>query len=424
MRRILICFWFVMPVFCPSFASAVELGSLEEVCAYARENSLDYRSALWDALKAGNDLDGILELEEASFGFDTTLREDEDTLASAGVELPILDQISLNASVDSDKNRSYGLTLNPLAHGDDRTQQDLAWQRAAASADRARISAENDAVTAVLGWLSVSRSVGIQRDMTEVRETIYRDEKIRYEAGESTLDEVRTALMDWTDSGKSLTALRNEQSNAESSLLSALNADADSLLLPDLDIRDLEKELAGLKERIDPKEADSFTMYEVLAAQLDVRSLEEELEDTWIFDPDLSLTGSVDTDSSGQSAWSGTLSLSFSLQDWQKEERFELGRDLELSRLEAGKVLMEQSQELQQDLITLENTDQGSELARLELDEAREVYDEAEFLLEQGEYSRAERDEALLDLKQAEVSLFAALADEYTAWRELLYYID
>ena len=422
MKRILLCIWVLLPVLAP-YLPGEELNSLDDVCTYARQNSLDYQKALWETTKASNDIDGILELEETSFNFDTTFMEDEEEpSAGAGVTVPLLDQLSLNASLDSEENREYGMTLSPLNHSDDRVQQDLAWQKAAAAAEMTAVAAENSAISAVLNWLAVNRNAELQRELTAVRETIYRDEKVRYEAGEATLDDVRTALMDWTDAGKSLTALQNDQSSAELSLIEALNAEPGSLVLPELNNGDLEKELGALQERIDPDLADPSLSTDVLTAQIDVRSLEEELKDTWLFDPDLSLTGSVKTDALGESSWSGTLSLSFSLQDWQKEDRVELSRDLELSRLEAGQVQVEQYQALQQDLTTLENTKQSSELARLELEEASEIYDEAEFLLAQGEYSLAERDEALLELRSAEISLFSALADEYGAWRELLYY--
>ena len=422
MKRFLIYLWAFLPVFSPTFASADELTSLEDVCAYARQNSLEYQSALWDVAKASNDIDGIWEMEESSFGFDSSVESDDDPSASAELEVPILDQISLNASVDSDASREYGLTLSPLVHSDDRTQQNLSWQKAAASAEQTGISAENSAISAVLEWLSVKRSVEVQAELTVVQETIYRDEKVRYEAGESTLDDVRTALIDWTDAGKSLSGLQNDQRSTELALIAALNAEPGSLSLPDLNSGDLESALVNLQKTIDCKSADPSQSYDVLVSQVDVRSLEEEWEDTWFFDPDLSLTGSVETDSDGDSTWSGTLSLSFSLQDFQKDDKAELARDLDLSRLEAAQVLTEQRQALQQDLISLENTRQSSELARLELEEARELYEEAEFLLAQGEYSEAERDEASLDLESAEVSLFSALADEYAAWRELLYY--
>ncbi len=422
MKRFLLSLWILMPVCSPVLVSAQTLDSLEDVCSYARANSLDYQTALWEALKSSRDLDGILEFEESSFSFDTSVREDEDVSANAGVDVPVLDQISLNASLDSDKNRAYGFTLSPLAHRDDRIQQELARQEGSAAAAQTGIAAENSALKAVLDWLSAMRTVDVQIELTSVLESIYRDEKVRYEAGESTLDDVRSALMDWTDAGKTLTSLQNDRSSAELSLLSALNTGADSITLPDLDSSDLERELEALQGRMKPDQADPLQSYEVLTAQIEARSLEEELKDTWLFDPDLSLTGSISTDGSGDSSWSGTLSLSFSFQDWQSQEREELSRDLELSRLEAGQVQVEQYQALQQDLIALETTKQSCDLARLELEEAMEIYDEAEFLLERGEYSRAERDEARLDLKTAEVSLFSALADEYSAWRELLYY--
>ena len=62
-------------------------------------------------------------------------------------------------------------------------------------------------------------------------------------------------------------------------------------------------------------------------------------------------------------------------------------------------------------------------MAELEKEQATDLYEEAQFLFELGEYSQAERDDAALFLESAEISLFSALADEYMAWREILLYL-
>ena len=400
-----------------------EFSSLEDICTYALEHSLEYRQALLEAVKAGHDIDGIIKLDETSFsfsgGYDDT---DEEWTSTASAELPLLDQLSVTGAVSQDYSRKLGLSFTPLFHSDDRSQQRIALRKAETLAKETALTAENTALSAVLNWMVLTRQLESQEKAVSVSKTIYQDEKVRYDSGESSLDDVRDAFMDWTEAEESLGSLQVKLYQAEADLTSALNIVPDEMETPPLDKDTLEENLNLLKLSVLPDQADAAGLYEVQSAIWDVTSAEKELDDTWLFDPSLSLDSSVILDEEG-SDWEASLQFGFSLLDWQAETRQEMKADLELLRQQAWQTGREKELALQQALTALNNTARSRENAATELEQSRELYEEADYLFGLGEYSEAERDDAALTLESSEISLFDALAGEYLAWREIMLYL-
>ncbi len=402
---------------------AQELTSLDDIKAYALENSLAYKQAARDAAKAANDVDGILELEETSFFAAADYSDTADEISSsAGAVVPLIDQLSLNGTWYDDNRTSVGVSFSPLVHSDDRDQQDINLRKALALAEETAVTAENSALSAALYWMAVSRQLRVQEEAVSVRSVIYQDEKVRYEAGEVTLDDVRDALVSWTESRTTLSSLQTQLRQKESDLMKALNVNPAEVSIPLLDRTELGKELNLLKLSIIPEETDAAGSCSVLSAYLALESVQQSLADTWLFDPTLSLTAGALREG-GDITWEAGLQFGFSLQDWQKVDREELLTDLALSREEAFQAEQAADLALQQALIALDNTARNREVAELELEQATDLYEEALYLNEIGEYSEAERDDAELALRLAETGLFSSLADEYLAWREILLYL-
>lgn len=402
---------------------AQEFTSLDDIKEYARENSLAYKKAAWDAVKAGNDVDGTLELEETSFSASANYPDTEDEFSSSvGAVIPLVDQLSLNGSWYDDNSRRVGLAFSPLSHSDDRDQQSIALQKALALAAETAVTAENSALSAALNWMAASEQLQIQEEAAAVQAVIYQDEKVRYEAGEVTLDDVRDALVSWTESRTALSAQQAQLRQKESALMTALNVNPSDVILNILDRMELEEALNLLKLSMIKEEADASGSYSVLSAYLEMKSVEENLADTWIFDPTLTLTASA-IFGEADTSWEAGLQFGFSLQNLQRDEREELKMDLAISREEAFQADQAAVLALQQGLITLENTAQNREISELELEQALDLYEEALFLYERGEYSEAERDDAEISWRSAENGLFSTLVDEYLAWRDILLYL-
>jgi len=402
------------------------LDSLDDIGRYALENSTSYRRVLLDVLSARNQLEGIIRLEESSLSLSSSVTEDSlDNTAS--LALPLIDQISLNASVNSDNSSQLGLSFSPLNHSDNRAQLKINYDKAVLLAEETAVLTENQALAAALNWMSASRQLEIQSEIVQVKETVYRDEKVRYEAGEATLDDVRDALTDWTESRTALSTKQTALRSAESDLVSQLSANLDTSTIRLITAETLLNELDRLKSTLAPDQADSSKVYTVAAAWQDVKSSQKSLSSLWLLEPELNLTGSIRfpdyTDSSAGSTWEGGVQLILSLDDWQGKEKALSRQELELTTLEAGQADRESRLKLQQVMIALDNTEQNRILAGLERDQSQDLYEEAQFLYKSGDYSQAEMDDARLLYEQSRVNFFSMAADEYMAWRELLPYL-
>ena len=422
MKTIFYAILIVILILLSGALSADDISTLDDIRLMALENSLEYRQALLDAGTAERDLTPLPDFEKTRFSYSREYDGDTGLWdSSASFDVPFLDQLSFNGVYNDDNTIQGGVIFSPLTHSDERDQQKITYRKALALVGETAIQAENSALSAVLNWVSATRTLELQESLVAVKESLYRDEKIRYQAGEAFLDDVRAALIDWTDARTTLGNYQAELRQAESELTTALGLSEGAIDLPSVEIPDLERELSLLKLSLFPENTDPSGSYTVLAAQLEVQSRQAELDNTWLFSPDLSLGASI-TYNEGETGWDASLTFSFSPEDWQSSERKSLESELELQKQEARQVLWQNELSLKQALSALDTTARSTELARLEMDQSRELYDEARFLFDLGEYSRAELEDAALSYETSRLGLFRALADEYLAWREILLY--
>ncbi|MDC7233743.1 MAG: TolC family protein [Spirochaetales bacterium] len=415
--------------------NAQNLNTLDDIRGYALENSTEYKQALLDVLVARNNQEGIIKLDETSFSFSADYKEDDSlssgtgntVSAAAGINLPLIDQLALSATVSDDYSGSVGLSFSPLYHSDDRQQLDISYEKALLYAQEMAVKTENEALSAALNWMTARQQVELQVEIVAVKEAVYKDEKIRYEAGESTLDDVRDDLMDWTEARTELSTRQTLLQARESLLLQSLSADLDTASIEVIALDLIRSELEELKGSVDPERTDSAGVYSVLSALKSVESSEEQYKNTWVFDPTLSFTGSVNlpdvTDLQGDSpGWEAGIELSFSLDDFQFQDKSISRMELEQAKLEAVQAEMESRLTLQQAVTSLENSEQNRILAELEEEQSAELYDESRFLLRTGAYSEAEVEDARLDYEQSVLNTYSMLVEEYLAWRDLLLY--
>jgi hypothetical protein len=330
---------YILPLFfvtlCQFMVGAQTFNSLEDICNYALENSSEYKKTILDVIVARNNLEGVLKLNETTFTFSgdssgsdnlSDSGDGADWVSSAAVELPLFDQLSMNASMDDDFNGSLGLNFTPLFHSDDRGQFNIKYEKALLLAEETAVQTENDALRAVLNWMSSQQQLAIQKEIVVLKEIIYRDQKIRYEAGESTFDALREDLLDWTEARSELsnqqTTLQASESLVLQKLGANLNLDAMEFFSGDI----ISAELEDMKEHIIPELSDSSQVYSVESSYLTVESNQQKLSDTRIFDPDLNLSvirnlpDLSDSQSSSSLHWQAGIELDFSLNDWQSDD--------------------------------------------------------------------------------------------------------
>ncbi len=138
--------------------------SLEEIASYGAEHSLDYKNSQLSVLRADEEREGLLLLKNSSISVETSILEDingnvSDSDSDMGLgysstlTVPVIEQISLSASVYNDLSTHMGISLNPLAHSSTQKESELNYNSSIISANGAMISTQIDAVGSALSWM-------------------------------------------------------------------------------------------------------------------------------------------------------------------------------------------------------------------------------------------------------------------------------
>lgn len=406
--------------------------TLDRIAAAGRANSLDYEKALLAARKAeagvpdsiklkSSTLTGSYSYSGAKSGAGASSGTGAAEGVSASLNVPLVDQASLSASVSSDLSAKVSASLKPLAHSDARTQAEIAYEKAVAAADEAGRSAGSASVKAALKWMSLSRQLATQARVAANKEEAYKAAKAAraLDPDGYGLDDVATALKDWSSAKASLVKLQSSERSALADLrflLGSVAADPVGILGRD----ELSAALDALKASLSGAESSGAAEgYGVRSASLDLRSAASAAKATWLFDPDLSVSAGYAIPASGDPSPSLSVSLTLSLDDLKGAEAARAKDAATLAAKTLAKAKSAQDSAYAEAVAAVQAAAIATEGQSLSRDQAAELRDEAAFLYGEGGYSELENEAAALSLAQAEDSVYQSLVDEYSAWLDL-----
>ena len=417
----------VIAVLIASAASADTISTIEELEETALLGNLDYKTAVLDVMKAEHSLTGLLKLEDSSISLTGSYPQQSGSGLSwqASASLPVFEQLGLGAAVNQDLVSSFSLTVSPLAHSGSAAQSRLTYNTKLAAAEEKATEVIDAAVESYLDWASAASEYSIKEKTAEIKKLLYDEEKIRYEKGESDLDDVREAFTDWSDSRTALNTAFTKLQESETELYSTLNIDPDNMIFEPPASEELFRLTEALQNELNESPLSITSSFEILQAENAVSGLELDVKNTWLFEPQLNIGGGITISPEGSApSFSATASLSFGLDDWNAEEREELKTELDIKRQEAVQVMRTETLGLEQAKTAVETAAINYQVAEVEIEQAEELLDEARFLLEMGDYSAAELDEAILMYEQSSNNLFSAAAEHYLALRALAAYAE
>jgi len=407
------------------------LSTLEEISDYGAENSLEYLNGQVALKKAENSRESLFLIENTTLSATGELEkiqsmatESPDSWGVAGrIDIPLVDQLSLSGSINSDGEGRASLTLKPLSHSDRREQSDISCEKALISAEAARKKAESAAVTTALEWMYTSMSYKNQRLKTELLGTAYHDDKIRYDLREITFDELQDSMITWSEARVSLSEIEKEYRKTEISLYSALGASKEDVTVQLIDNDTLEKAILQLQEELDRSSGDYRQSSLLKLSALSRESAEAALENTWVYEPDFYIEGSVKFDENGYRGFTASMTFSLSLDDVRATEKDISRGEYHIAILEEIQSRNEAELEYNQILERIESSSLNREIARIEYDQAQILLSEAQILRKRGDISELDLEEIRLFLNTRENGLFRALADQYLAWFALKAYL-
>lgn len=401
-----------------------ELNSLEEISQFGSENNLQYRTSQISVLKAEDNLQSLFLLDQSSISASGSYSQNNESFGfNASVTIPVLEQVSLSGSISDDLSGSASLSLSPLAHSDGKEQSEFNLESAYINAETARLNAEEGAVSAALNWMSAWRNYETQKLETELNQEKYLDDKVRFDVGEISFDELQDSLVQWSSSRVSLTTVEKQYHTAETSLYSQLGVGRSEVQTKLMSIEDLENELALIMNQLESLEGDFLNNNSLKLSVINTKSSLEAMEDTWIYNPDLRASVSMTFDDEGYRGFSASVSLSFSLDDIQISERKISQEEYAIAKVEEIQMRNEAEMAFDQILDAIESTAINREIATIEFEQTKILMSEAQLLYARGDISPLDLEEAAISLAKSENSLFSALTEEILAWYALKQYL-
>jgi outer membrane protein TolC len=415
-----------------AFPQALTLSTLDEIAATGREMSIDYARAKLSAEKAASEVPDLLKIKSTSLsgtysytGAKTGLpgpSANPTSELSASLDVPLIDQVSLSASIKDDGSGRVNAAVKPLYHADTRTQKMIAYEKAVAAMEDAAKNAANSAVKAALKWMASERLLATKERAAVYAEDVYKAAKAARDIDQSvvSLDEVSKALSSWSKARSDLITQQTSTRNAKAEFIKLLGTSEDDIEIKMLGTEELEQALTALKSSLAGAESSGpAASYSVRSAELDLQSKSSTAKSIWVFEPDLSLSAGFSFSRESDPVASISATLKLSLDNLKTGDKAQAEAQLKLAAKTLAQTKIAQESEYAQALARVKTAAISTENQRLSRDQAAEIRDEAAFLFAHGSYSELENESAALSLAQAEDALYQALVDEYSAWLDL-----
>jgi hypothetical protein len=402
-----------------AFPDARKLATLDEISTAGRSSSLDFAKAESAAAIAAAAVPALLQAKSSTLSAAYAYEGDGLTISA---KLPILDQVSLAASVSPGSSSSVSASLSPLAHSDARAQALIAYAKALAAVDETGRKAGSNAVKAALAWMSQGRRLDTAEKTAALKKDAYDAAKSAnaLDPENTTLDDLVTALKDWSDARSALVKAQAAELEAETSLYAALGASSGEAEVGSLDaaalaaaLDSLEASLAGVLSS-GPSES-----YSLKAARLDVESGVAKARSIWAFEPQLALSAGVRLPSSGSPAPLASVTVTLSLDDLKGTDKANAEGALAVARKALALQVSSDRTAYDVAVAAVSKAKINRESGKIARDLSAELADVAAYSYKSGSYSAIENETAVLALAGADDDYYQALVDEYSAWLDV-----
>ena len=340
----------------------------------------------------------------------------------AGIIVPLLDQLSVGGGVTARQGEEIGgelsLSITPFAASDRTYAEEEAYGKALVAWQTLRQQTTFDAEQAALAYLIAGMEVDLAEGTLELEQALYETVQKQLELGEASFEELQDQLSELTEARKNLYSRESQALSSWKELQLLFDPDAEEVEPASLSLQQMGELIRAREQQIGGLAAEQSSSQSLENLKLELTALQEQLEATPPWRPDLNLSGAVGLPD--LSAYSVGASISFSPGDIKDEEREDLQEaideklvDIQIEQFE----LRLQKQLIEQNITIAE---QALEAAYLAEDQASLTLRETELLYQQGERTIFELEQACLSLQSAEIDSFTAAADLYQAQAELL----
>ncbi|MCF7942341.1 MAG: hypothetical protein K9M84_12080, partial [Spirochaetia bacterium] len=394
--------------------SALSLESIEEYTSYVLQQDLSLSSVQLELAAAKEDLQQPYILEKSMLSVNT----DYNTYApysmyagALGVQVPLSDAVHFTGSlygrfdIDTDTEfelrGSVGLSFMPFIHSIDEELAQNSYEQLTVQQAGTISSVSLTAVEHLLAWRTAQRAYELSADAATICEQLYRDQKVRYGLGESSMSEIRTTLLNWSTANEQALTAQTTLLQAQQQMYLLIGGEVTEFTLPDPDAEELQQlisqiEGSGMLESVYPSGSSA-----VQEAQYAAQRARITYEDIRVYDPMVQVSIKTDLEPDRTST-RAAVSFRLSAQDFHSEQKQQAYDQLILAERTAA-------QQYDSTLFAIENlksslisTAAQLEIIELEIEQAESLQEESALLYELGTLSATELEQSRNDLLQSE----------------------
>ena len=343
--------------------------------------------------------------------------------ASATLTLPLFPQISFTGRVSTDfatVGSTFGVSVSPLAPGRVTYQTWKAYEQAQVQLISATTAVPRQIETALFASVAAEQSLEIANEELAYHERAFDASNDRYEAGEQTWSQFDQAAESLNGAERSLIEAERSVLSARKQLIDTIGPEFGTEEIKWPELESLETKIATLRSQLEDATS-SPTSLSQLNLQVELRSLTRQLAATSLFNPTISISSDSNLPFT---QISGTLSLSLSPGDYQKEERDTIQELI----TEAEDDIALESTILKIELEMLERLIASSEKlyesASRSLETAETNFDEISFDFDAGDRTALELEEARLSLSSAAHNRYQHAVGLLSLYGEHLEYLE
>ncbi len=401
--------------------SAEILESTDDLIAFGLAHNLTYMKALYALRSAESDLDVDEPYESSSLAINSTAILNTSSNSwdtSMNLDLPLFDQLSLSANIDTDLDGSVGLTYRPFDTSDTTVVIDTIYEVAVVYLNELEKTLTSGIINAYLSYGIVLEEMNYQQKVADLEKLYYEDEKALYALGESSVLEVQEQFLDWIDKKALVRSKQSAVTEAKISLYTLLGSDSQDLELPEIDFDAITSAIAE-NDLIDFETTSSaMGSYTVIETQNIALRAQDAYDTQRLYDPDLKI--SSDINMAGAITTSVVFGIGFD--DFKADEKDDLYDHLTLARAETLSKITETQFKIDTLILSLEEDKMQIEDVELEIQQNDLLIEEGRLLFEYGEYSDLDLQSLLLTSEQLELYLYSKIKEKYIHQLDLLIY--
>ncbi len=397
--------------------------NIENFVLYAINNNTDYLSAFSQMENAKDDLKNDPLYYDSSMSLSSNISSDfssVDSTTSLSIDIPILEQLSLNGTINSDLDGNIGFVYSPLNKAESTVSNEIAYQNSSIYLNEYKESLSLEITKAYLNYLISIEELTQQENLVENMNKIYEQDKKLYDLDEISLVDLQSSLLDYNETKNNLKDynLAVYKSKLELYELLGINKTT-NMVIPISDLQDVIKLTEELDTVISDKEFSVMSDYSVVEALNNIIVLEDSYDSLDLYSPTLNFSTNVSLDG----VVSASVLFKTSYSDYNGDTKETLESEIELSKKKSAAIIQKVQNEIDILKRTVESDYQSIENIKMEIEQNQLVLNEAKSLLDLDEYEVLDYETLIINANNINLNLIKAYITLYEDQLNLINYL-